>query len=68
MPRIPSLLCALALCGGIVACTTACTTVEFVHGALQTLYNSGKYLCKQSPGRCDVPQDHNAPGAATNRR
>jgi hypothetical protein len=46
----------------------ACTSDEFVHGLLQTVYNSGKYLCRQSPGNCDVPPDDKGPATSSNRR
>jgi hypothetical protein len=46
----------------------ACTSDEFVRGLLQTVYNSGKYLCRQSPGNCDVPPDDKGPAASSNRR
>ena len=45
----------------------ACTGQEFVNGLLQTAYNAGKYVCRQSSG-CDVPDDERGPGAPSNRR
>ena len=44
-----------------------CTTDEFLRVGGQTLYNSGKYLCRQSPGSCDADGEYH-PGATSNRR
>jgi hypothetical protein len=46
--------------------TAGCTTDEVLRIGGQTLYNSGKYLCRQSAD-CDADGEVR-PGATSNRR
>jgi hypothetical protein len=62
---MPKRCLALALAVSCLA-TTACTTQEFVNGALQAVYNSGRYACTQIRN-CDVPPNDTGAAAAVNR-
>jgi len=59
--------CLLAAVAGVAAgAVGGCTTDEFLRVGGQTLYNSGKYLCRQSAD-CDADGEYH-PGATSNRR
>jgi hypothetical protein len=51
--------------GGCSSCGPDPTLIQVIG---QTIYNTGKYACRQNPATCDVPEGDRGPAVSSNRR